>query len=332
VIRDIAAAKRDLLAEFTAERENREEFRTKQLLPALERLQERERALVEIEDVTEYGASAPNPAVSVIVTLYRRIDYLEHQLVQFARDPEMQEVDLVYVLDSPELASRLAELAPALHELHGVPFRVVRLTRNSGYATANNLGASLARGRLLLFLNSDVLPDEPGWLEEMVNFYEATPDIGALGPKLVFEDESIQHAGMYFGRDESGLWGNLHYFKGFVHRDFPEASVSRPVPAVTGACLMTEATLFAEVGGFSHMYLRGGYEDSDICLRLAAMGRRNWYVGDVELYHLEGQVHPTPASAATVMFATWLQTHLWGGLIEELMSKQDVEESFERSG
>ena len=97
--------------------------------------------------------------------------------------------------------------------------RSSRATR--AFRSPTSSGPALARGRLLLLLNSDVLPDRPGWLEQMVSFYDAQPDIGALGPKLLFEDDSIQHAGVYFEREaDSGLWGNLHYFKG-LHRDFP---------------------------------------------------------------------------------------------------------------
>jgi O-antigen biosynthesis protein len=320
VVHDPAAARDLLLAQFTADRAGQEELRAKHLFPALTRLQERERRSVEIESVIEYGDAVASPTVSVIVPLYRRIDFLQHHLLHFAQDAAMRQAELIYVLDSPELARPLSELASAMHAFHGIPFRVMRLSRNAGYGIANNLGASIARGRVLLLLNSDVMPGLPGWLEQMVSFYDATSDIGALGPKLLFEDDSIQHAGMYFEREGlSGAWGDLHYFKG-LSRGFPPANVTRPVPAVTGACLMIERALFEKVGGLSHLYLKGGYEDSDLCLRLIERGRRNWYLGEVELYHLEGQVHPTPAANATVKYATWLQTHLWGDPIERVMA------------
>jgi GT2 family glycosyltransferase len=128
---------------------------------------------------------------------------------------------------------------------------------------------------------------------------------------------------MYFERESaSGLWGDLHYFKGVAPRAFPAANVTRVVPAVTGACLMIERSLFEDLDGLDHRYARGGYEDSELCLRLIERGRANWYLADVELYHLEGQVHPTPARHVTVKYATWLQTHRWGGLIERVMADQ----------
>jgi GT2 family glycosyltransferase len=126
---------------------------------------------------------------------------------------------------------------------------------------------------------------------------------------------------MYFERDaETGNWDNRHYFKGFS-RWLPAANVSRPVPAVTGACLMVERALYQEMGGLSPMYLRGGYEDSDLCLRLMEAGRRNWYLADVELYHLEAQSFPLHVRV-TNRYNAWQQTHLWNELIERTMREQ----------
>ena len=71
---------------------------------------------------------------------------MEHQLAHFGHDPEIAQADLIYVLDSPGAGRRPARVAPALQELHGVPFRVATLNRNGGFAMANNLGAELARG------------------------------------------------------------------------------------------------------------------------------------------------------------------------------------------
>ena len=169
-------------------------------------------------------------------------------------------------------------------------------------------------------------PTVPAGSSRWPSFYDSQPDIGALGPKLLFEDDSIQHAGVYFEREaDSGLWGNLHYFKG-LHRDFQAASVTRPVPALTGACLMIDRALYEEVGGLRHEYiLQGGYEDSDLCLRLIDRGRRNWYLADTELYHLEGQAHAPVSRQTTVAHNTWLQTELWGPLIEQVMSEEPAE-------
>ncbi|MGH7589222.1 MAG: glycosyltransferase family 2 protein [Gemmatimonadota bacterium] len=293
--------------------------------PAIQRLQERAAQLVAVQEVIEYGAVPDDPEVSVVVPLYRRIDFLEHQLAQFAHDAEMEATELVYVLDSPELGQSLTEKAVQLHELYRIPFRLVLLERNSGFAAANNSGASTCKGPLLLFMNSDILPDRPGWLRRMIDFYGSKPNVGALGPKLLYEDDSLQHAGMYFTLPTAsalaGLWANWHYFKG-LHRNLPAANVARPVPAVTGACLMVARDLFEGVGGFQNTYVQGDHEDSDLCLRLIDERLENWYLPEVELYHLEARSYPSDIRERTVLYNRWVHTQLWGDRIREVMEQQ----------
>ena len=78
--------------------------------------------------------------------LYRRIEFLEYQLAEFVHDPEFENVDLVYVLDSPGDAQYLRRYAAHLFRLYQVPFRLAVLNRNGGFAVVNNLGSSLAQG------------------------------------------------------------------------------------------------------------------------------------------------------------------------------------------
>ena len=178
------------------------------------------------------------------------------------------------MLDSPEDEDELLEMASRLHPLYEVPFRVAILQRNAGFANANNAGAAIARAALLLLLNSDVLPDRPGWLERMVAFYDPTHDIGALGPKLLYEDDSIQHAGMYFHRPRGSRCGRTRTTSRALHRDFPEANVPRAVPVVSGACMMIARDLYEAMGGLHGGYVQGDYEDADICLRMMEAGLR----------------------------------------------------------
>jgi hypothetical protein len=138
----------------------------------------------------------------------------------------------------------------------------------------------------------------------------------------LFEDgTTLQHAGLYFERlDSSPLWTNQHYFKGY-HRDLPAANKPRDVPGVTGACLMVTTELYKSLGGLGGCYVQGDYEDSDFCLKLVESGRQNWYLPQVELYHLEGQSYPGPLRFMAWKFNAWVQTRLWGDLIEEVMSR-----------
>ncbi len=321
VATDLASVRNGIMTDIKdfASRQLDDELLCDHAHPALTKLQEHLGDSTRVDTVTQYGKPGSSAEVSVVVPLYGRIDFIEHQLCQFMHDPHFREVDLIYVLDSPELGQQLDESAAALHALYELPFRIVTLSRNGGYSIANNLGASFARGRLLLLLNSDVVPDAPGWLQTMAAFYDATPSIGALGPKLVYEDESLQHAGLYFDREPgASLWANLHYFKG-LQSDFQPANVTRPVPAVTGACLLIERALWEEVDGLRPIFVQGGYEDSDLCLRLIESGRDNWYLPHVALHHLEDQSFPSDARRMATSYNAWLQTHLWDERIGQLM-------------
>jgi GT2 family glycosyltransferase len=300
-----------------------------QLVPAVVRLQEQLAARVEIDEVVSFGNVPAEAEASIVIPLYRRVDLLEHQLAQFANDPQLGGTELVFVLDSPELAPELLPRAAQLHELYRVPFRLATLSRNGGFAVASNRGASLAAGRMLVLMNSDVLPAAPGWLARLVEAYDSLPQAGAIGPKLLYDDGSIQHGGLEFRRQPaSGGWELSHAFKG-LHRDFAAADRRRPVPAVSGACLLTELELYRELDGFSADYVKGGYEDADLCMRLQERGLETWYIPEVELYHLEGRSYLHKENDMSKRFNPWLFDKRWGDRVAAMADEQGVRASFD---
>lgn len=320
VTQDLLAVRNEILGDIRLRDQAAVGLLQHHIYPALTTLQERHRATIAVEALETYGKPADAAAVSLVVPLYKRIDFVEQQMAQFAHDPEIRDAELIYVLDSPELADRLRIQARQLYRLYRIPFRVVTLNRNAGFSTANNVGASIAKGRLLLLLNSDVLPDRPGWLGSLVSFHDAREGVGAVGPKLLYEDDSLQHAGMHFFRAAGEPeWENMHYFKG-LHRRLPAANVARPVPAVTGACLLIDRALYQDMGGLHGRYVQGDYEDSDLCLRLIEAGYENWYAPEAELYHLEGQSYPGSLRQRAQRYNRWVHTHLWDETIERVMA------------
>jgi GT2 family glycosyltransferase len=311
-----------LLGDLGREGGDSHDLRSLHISPALSTLQAQRGARVRVEHEATFGQQPSRPQVSVIVPLYGRVDLMEHQVVQFAGDREMHRAELIYVLDSPERRSDVIAGAERLYRLYGLPMRVLVLSENAGFSLANNLAASLAGGRLLVLLNSDVLPRHPGWVTQMAELYDSLDRPGAAGPMLLYEDDSLQHAGLYFDRPAaSRLWSNEHYFKG-LHMDLPAANIPREVPAVTAACLMVDAELYRQVGGLSGAYVQGDYEDSDLCLRLRDAGRRNWYLPQVRLYHLEAQSYPSSARNVNREYNRWLFNETWGDVIAQLPSEE----------
>jgi len=277
----------------------------------------------------QLGEAVSQPTVSVIVPLYGRADFVEHQLIEFAEDPWFRShVELIYVLDDPSLVDGFISEAAFLHKLYRLPFSWVWGSVNRGFSGANNLGASKARGEYLAFLNSDAFPQTAGWLEALVHVLATQPEIGAVGPRLVFADGSIQHAGMEFmRRDELGIWVNHHPLMGLDpgldrHR---EAAI---VPAVTGACLVMRRADFEHVGGWDTGYLLGDFEDSDLCLKLRSEGLKSAYLPTIQLTHLERQsfklLGHDQFSFRVVIYNAVRHQKRWAEQIQSVMTEQEI--------
>lgn len=274
--------------------------------------------------VIQYGTEPSNPKVSIIVPLYKRFDFVEYQLSQFALDPYMKDVEIIYVNDDPESQAGLINFCHANYPVFEIPFKLLHGGKNLGYAGANNLGASIAKADTLLLLNSDVMPREPGWLAKMLEHYKTTPNIGALGARLLYEDGSIQHDGMTYVKFPffQDMWICEHPYKGLSEKVTPVKPGLREVEAVTGACLMIDKERFKQVGGLDKNYILGDFEDSDLCLKLRVKGYKSYMLSEVSLYHLERQSQNLFANndwkTKLTIYNCWQHTERWDVLISQL--------------
>ena len=271
----------------------------------------------------QLGSPTANPQVSVIIPIYGRSDFVEHQLIEFSRDPWFtQNAELIYVLDDPKLTDTFPLLAENLYRLYRLPFKWVWGSVNRGFSGANNLGADQAKGKHFLFLNSDVFPQQPGWLQPLLSVLDDHSEIGAVGPRLVFADGSIQHAGIEFiRREELGIWANHHPYMGLDPTLDPAHELTI-APAVTGACLAIRRSDFKRIGGWDTGYLIGDFEDSDLCLKLRAEGLTIAYLPTVQLTHLERQTFKLLGHGdfrnRVVIYNAVRHQNRWQHLIEEL--------------
>lgn len=240
-----------------------------------------------------YGVLPSKPIASVVIPLYGRMDFIKFQLARFSEDADVREVELIYVVDDPknrEVARNIADFSWSVFQL---PFRILYLDRNQGFGGANNMGAKVARGERIIFLNSDVIPKGPGWIRQLLEPLD-DPDNGIVGARLLYHDDTIQHDGLkhsterYLGLD--GLAAGIHPGKGIKPQD--ESRGVFPVAAVTGACMAMAKADFERVGGFSPEYWIGDYEDSDLCLKIRVLGKQIVINRGCVLYHLERQSMP----------------------------------------
>jgi hypothetical protein len=276
--------------------------------PALERLQRSLTDETRMERLAQLGEYRSSPDVSVVVTLDRGPASLEHQLAQFVHDSDVREADLVYVCDYRDFDGGLLESAEDLFSLYRIPFRLVGVRPSASFQAMTNLGAELASGRLLVLLDADVLPDRPGWVAAMSSFLDATPQVGALGPKLLHEDGSVRSAGASL--TSSGQL--VHRLQG-SHRSLPAACETRRVTAVSTACMMLPRKRFAMAGGLRGLHLARDFEGADLCLRLTQLDCESWTLPTVELYHLdEVSRRAMPAeTTAGEAYDAWAHRRAW---------------------
>jgi O-antigen biosynthesis protein len=296
------------------------------IVPAVQRIQAAFLAARGEPDVVRIGTPPEKPAVSVVVPLYRNLRFIRFQLSHFARDPAMRGAELIYVLDSPEQRADLENLFRALHAVYQLPVTLVVQAGNYGFASACNAGAAIARAPRLLMLNSDVIPATRGWLPVLHAALDSEPAVFAVGPKLLTEDSSVQHGGLFFERHGPlNEWFNNHYWKGAPRR-FPPLERPRRVPGITGAAMLMDRARFEAVNGFSTDYAIGDYEDSDLCLKLRAAGGEILYEPRAELYHFERQsIRDHSVHDRNIATAVNRRIHelRWNEAIEALMARPE---------
>lgn len=322
---------RDAILASVSPQDLSEEILSRTVAPATAALH---RAVMERQaapDIVTIGEPPANPDFAVIVPLYRNLGFLRIQVAAFAADAELRDrSEIIYVLDSPEQRAEVEHLLRGLRVVSGLSFRLVVMSANFGFAAATNSGARAAQARWLTLLNSDVIPVAPGWLGVLgaaLDAREGGRTIAAVGPKLLFDDGSLQHAGLQFARDLEGRWYNAHYFKGYP-RDWPAANRPRMVPAITGAAMLVAREFFEQVGGFSEDYVVGDYEDSDFCLKLRAAGFDIRYEPRAELHHFERRsivLNPGYVGTAASAYNRRLHTERWSDLMADLTAAFEVE-------
>lgn len=164
--------------------------------------------------------------------------------------------------------------------------RVVYWEREFNYSAINNFGAESAKGDYLLLLNNDMEIISPDWLEQMLMLAQRD-DIGAVGAKLYYPDDTVQHAGVILGI--GGVAGHSHkYFRkedpGFMSR----ASIIQNLTACTAACLMIPKAVYEEVGGLDEGYAVA-FNDVDLCMKIRKAGYLIAFNPYCELYHYESK-------------------------------------------
>jgi len=219
----------------------------------------------------------PKP-ISIIIPVRDRVDLLARCLDSITRETTYAPYEIVIVDNDSRSEEARAYLAGLKHRVlnYGGPFN---------YSAINNFAVEQTENPWFLFLNNDTEVIDGDWLTTMAEHIQR-PEVGAVGPRLLYPDDTVQHGGIVVG--VGGI--AEHAFRGFP-AEAPgvcrQLQVTRNYSAVTGACLLTRRDVFTKVHGFDEERLPVTFSDVDLCLKIRRAGYLVVYTPFARLYHHE---------------------------------------------
>lgn len=238
----------------------------------------------------------PTEKVSIIIPTKDKADVLKVCLDSIFEKTTYRHFE-VLVVDNNSEEKATFELFDDFTKKHPNQFKVARTEKPFNFSFLMNFGRNQVNGSYLVLLNNDTEVIAEDWLEGFIE-QSQRKEIGVVGCKLLYPNNTIQHAGVILGL--GGAAG--HVFVG-DHREGPGyfnyINLLNNYSALTAACIMVRTEIFDEISGFDENY-QVEYNDVDFCLRVLEAGYRNVYVPHVELYHHEsisrGHPHLTKES------------------------------------
>ncbi len=227
--------------------------------------------------VSQAFASAPMtaPRFSVIIPVFNKFEFTARCLLSLAELVQKEPFEIIVVDDGSSDQTK-----PTLSGLSGLRFH--RNPANLGFVDSCNVGARMATGEYLVFLNNDTLVT-PGWIEALEQTFHAREDCGLVGSMLIYPDMTLQEAGGMVFRDGSAS----NRGKGRDIGD-PEFNYLRPVDYCSGASIMIRAELFKQIGAFDTRYRPAYYEDTDLAFAVRRAGFQVYYQPASKVIHFEG--------------------------------------------
>ncbi len=236
-----------------------------------------------ITNIVEYIPTGKS-LVSIIIPTKDHADILKNCLESIYQKTIYKKYEII-VIDNNSSEKETFKLLKEYKDKYD-NFRYKRIECEFNYSYLNNEAVKMAKGDYVLLLNNDIEVITPEWLERMLGYAEQE-HIGTVGAKLIFPDETIQHAGIIMGK--GGLAGHAHYAK---NRNYISPQYELKIPynysACTAACLLINKKKYQEVKGLEEK-LKVAFNDVDLNLKILKKGYYNIFLPNVELYHYESK-------------------------------------------
>ncbi len=233
--------------------------------------------------IVQYKLSK-KPKVSILIPTKDKIDLVLTCIHSIYEKTEYQNFEIIIINNNSQEKRTFLEFGKLQKQYKNI--KIITDNGNFNFSRLNNLGVKNAEGEYILFLNNDIEIIDGKWLEIMLG-YAMQDHIGAVGPKLIYKNNTIQHAGVVVGVGVEKIANHASYLKDkFAPALAGRLMVPYNYSAVTGACLLVSKKKYLEVGGLSED-LEINYNDIDFCLKLLQKGYYNVFLPQVEIYHYE---------------------------------------------
>lgn len=261
----------------------------------------------------QYAVPESPPLVTLIIPTRNGFSLLSRCVDSIIERTRYRPFEIVIVDNGSDERDTLEYMTRVSRD-HGV--RLLRDDRPFNYSALNNRAVEMAQGEFVVLVNNDIEVLDGGWLDELMG-HALRPGIGVVGAKLLYTNDTVQHAGVIMG-----LSGCADHLSRGLGRDEPgymeRAVLTQSLSAVTGACLVVRRSLYRRLGGLNESDLKVAFNDVDFCLRVRQAGYAVIWTPHAVLYHHESATRGSDDTAEKIARADreieYMRKH-WGDVI-----------------
>lgn len=226
-----------------------------------------------------------NPKASIIIPNNDHIEILKKCISSILKKTAYKNYEII-IIENNSVEQETFKYYEEISKFDNI--KVIKWDNPFSYSAVNNFAVNYAQGDILIFLNNDIQIDSSSWLKNMLE-HAIKKEVGVVGAKLYYPDNTIQHAGLILGMGKHRVAGHHHYrFPGDSFGFWGRLQVIQNLSAVTGACMMLRKEVFEEVKGFDEGF-QLAYNDVDLCIRIREKGYLIVWTPYAELYHHESK-------------------------------------------